>query len=148
MAQFRFNSTSAALENAWRLKAEEIEPAYALSTREERFFKRIIKSREKSSWTEHDVLIATQLAKMHRQLEDMHKEIGDDYMVMGPRSQMIVNPLLAAANSLSLNIQSATRVLGLSASQRGASGEEQKKRNQAESALRKQVVSPSNTLLA
>jgi hypothetical protein len=96
-------------------------------------FEGIVKSRERSTWDDNSLFLASNLAVMYRRLEQLNERLDSE----GPtqrneRGTTIANPAFNAMVQLTSSIQSMNRVLGLSAAQTGMSGKPQAKRNQAE----------------
>lgn len=114
-----------------------IEPSEALSPDELLVFQDILKARETSTWTDHDVRVATGLARqtvLHAQLV---KIVADEGVLYDhPRKGLVAHPAIAAACSLGSSIKAQTTQLGLSASQRGLAGAKQQVRNQHEQSVR------------
>jgi phage terminase small subunit len=113
-------------------------PTEILDEREMTYFHRIIKSREISTWSDHDIAIATNLAMTQIQYLDAMKSVKEQgRTTINERGTPVINPETAALNQLSSSVRAFTAVLGLSASQRGVSGAKQTVRNQAELNARK-----------
>ena len=116
------------------------QPSEILDNREQSYFNRIITSRELSTWTDHDIALATDLAMTQVQYLDAMAEVKRvGRTVINDRGTPVVNPETGALNQLSSSVRAFTATLGLSASQRGVSGEHQKSRNQAENDARKVI---------
>ena len=147
MSRQRFDSTEGMLNSIESMR-ETVVPSSPLTARESIHFAAIIESREAKTWLKNDLFLATSLAKIYRQMEEVQDRLGDDYVVMNQRGTQINNPLVNTMLQLASTLQAMNRTLGLSASQKGVAGEEQKSRNVAEAGLRKTVVSASNSLLA
>jgi P27 family predicted phage terminase small subunit len=108
-----------------------------LTARELEFFNMVASSRESTTWSKNDLIIASQLAKNHRRIEDLGRIIDEDgYTQVNERGTKISHPAFAALTQLQAQVQSATRTLGLSASQRGLADSNQKNRNEADSRAR------------
>lgn len=125
-------------------------PTEDLDERELTYFVRIMKSREVSTWSEHDLTLATDLAMTQVQyLDAMAAVKRDGRTTVNERGTPVTNPETGALNQLSSSIRAFTATLGLSASQRGVSGEHQASRNKAEQAARKVIekVSADDSLL-
>jgi hypothetical protein len=111
----------------------KIEPTSPLSDREQTIFDYIIFSRESATWMPHDRLMATQLAKFTRRMEEIGELLdAGGYTQINIRGTEVTSPLLAASMQIAGTVQSLTRILGLSADKRGVSGENQSRRNEAE----------------
>jgi hypothetical protein len=117
-----------------------LEPPLALKDGERVHFDRIISSREISTWSPHDLSIACQLSITMSRQELVNNELEEDGLTLiNERGTRVAHPLLSASMTMASTIQSLTRTLGLSASQRGASGEHQAGRNRAEQEARKAI---------
>ena len=110
-----------------------IEPPLTLNEPERTHFDRIVSSREVTSWSDYDLSLACQLSQAIERLSDIDKHIKNDgLMIEKHNGSMVSHPLLNASVSVSGTIQSLSRTLGLSASQRGLAGGDQDKRNLAD----------------
>jgi hypothetical protein len=119
---------------------QELESPIALDDGEMKYFKMLIEGREACSWTQHDLLIAANLAITLVQLDDANVEIAKSgFMVKNLKGTPVPSPAIAAKLSLTTTILSMNRHLGLSASQRGLSDGEQRVRNEADKAARKVI---------
>jgi phage terminase small subunit len=122
----------------------ELEPPITLSHDERLHFDRIVTSREVMTWSQHDLSLACQLAKAMARQELLNQELEEDGLTLiNERGTRVAHPLLSASMTIASTIQSLTRTLGLSASQRGVAGESQAKRNQAEQVARKVIAKAS-----
>jgi phage terminase small subunit len=110
-----------------------IEPSMPLGDRESYFFKIILESRESSSWSKNDIHLATMLSRFYWQQEELTAQLMQEgYVIANPRGTQIANPVFNAQLQITGSIDRLTKTLGLSASQRGMTGDEQQKRNQAD----------------
>jgi hypothetical protein len=118
-----------------------INPSSGLSEAEKECFDAIIASRERSTWLPADIRMATHLAIVEVQRDFAFRTYLDDIeegLDRMPHSFRVYTQLGGQINTM-------RRDLGLTASQRGISGEKQAKRNQQDA---KAVVSPMNSLIA
>jgi phage terminase small subunit len=109
------------------------DPSEILDDREMINFVRIMKSRELSTFSEVDIVLATNLAMTQTMYHDAVmsvKQIGRT--VINERGTPVANPEIAAMNQLSSTVRAYCATLGLTAGQRAISGSGQKARNQAE----------------
>jgi hypothetical protein len=128
------------------MTAAAIRPTAELSPREMVFFDLIVNSRETATWSGNDRMIATQLAKTHRRIEELNVAIDEEgFTQVNDRGTQISNPKFAALTQLQAQVQSATRTLGLSASQRALTGTNQKGRNEADARAREVVARASSS---
>ena len=117
-----------------------VEAPLTLSDRERFHFDRIVKSREISTWSEHDLSVACNLAQAMENSAQMQETLAAEGLtVINERGTRIPHPLLTASMTVANTILSISKTLGLAASQRGISGEVQTKRNQAENDARKVI---------
>lgn len=115
-----------------------VEPTLTLSDRERSHFDRIVKSREISTWSEHDLSVACQLAQAMENSVMMQATLREEGLtVVNERGTRTPHPLLSASMTAAGTVLSISKTLGLAASQRGIAGEMQTKRNQADNAARK-----------
>lgn len=122
--------------NTFKAANEMPAPTRALSEIEMTHFSRVIKSREMATWSDNDLVIATNLAIMYRRQDELQDQIDSEgYTIMGVNG-VVRNPKTVALNSIQSQIVASTKLLGLSASQRAITGSEQKVRNNAEKAAR------------
>jgi phage terminase small subunit len=124
----------------FRSLKNELKPPIDLNDAELGYFKMIVPAREACSWTEHDLLIAANLAITLVQLDKANLEIAKGgLMVTNNRGTPVCNPAITAKLSLMTTVLAVNRHLGLSASQRGLSDAEQRVRNEADKAARKVI---------
>lgn len=121
--------------------APKIKPVRKLSAAEMEIFESIVSSREQETWMPHDVRLATELAKMMHQLSViMDRMATEDPTLESNRGTPVANPIYSITMQLSSSVQAMSRTLGLSASQRGANGELQKKRNIADTQVKEVIA--------
>lgn len=109
------------------------QPVEDLDDRERGYFDRIVKSRELSTWSDHDLALATQLAQAHVMYQVAVADIKSNGLkITNDRGTPITNPATGAMNQLSSSIRSSAATLGLSAGQRAITGGKQAVRNKAE----------------
>lgn len=100
-------------------------------------FSNLVKARESATWTDHDIAVATSLARqmvIHAELIQIVKTEG--VMIDHERKGLIPHPAIASAVGLSGSIKNQCAMLGLTASQRGVAGGKQATRNGHEQNLR------------
>ena len=133
-------STVANAVKTAQLISTKIEPTLALSDQQRIHFDRIAISREVDTWSPHDVTIACQLAKALTTLDFAQERLEEEGLTLvNERGTTTAHPLLHASMTMSNTVQSLTKTLGLSASQRGLSGPKQQSRNLAEQTARKVI---------
>jgi hypothetical protein len=120
------------------------QPTESLDERELDYFNRIVQSREVTTWSPHDLALATDLALTQVQyLDAMHAVKTQGRTMLNDRGTPVVNPETGALNQLSGAVRAFTATLGLSASQRGVAGAKQTSRNQAEQQARAVIARAS-----
>jgi hypothetical protein len=127
------NSIAGAIDTMRNVTAALPPPTQQLTAAEMQAYNRVLKSRELSTWSEHDVALATQMAQMVVLCEEyttLIKTSGPT--VTNANGTPVANPLLSARDSTFRSITQITKLLGLSASQKGFGGQDQAKRNTAE----------------
>ena len=130
------NSPSS-LAKRLQTKNDVLQPKMALTEREMFFFNLVVSSRESESFGPNDLIIASQLAKTYRRIEDLNELLDEQgFVQVNEKGTQISNPVFVALTQCQGQVQSATRVLGLSASQRALTGVNQKGRNEADSRAR------------
>ena len=126
------NTVAGQVETMQALLAK-IEPAYLLDKLQLDYFRRVVKSRETSTWDDNHILLATNLAVTYAQLDHANAEIQSrGLMVKNDRGTPVVNPVVTAKASLMSSVLQLNKALGLSASQMGVSGKDQDARNKAD----------------
>jgi phage terminase small subunit len=139
-------STVANMVDTFKAIESMPEPTEILDERELDYFIRIVKSRELSTWSPHDLTLATDLAMCQVQyLDAMHSVKTQGRSIVNDRGTPITNPETGALNQLSSAVRSFTATLGLSASQRGVAGAKQASRNESEQQARKVIDRVSST---
>ena len=109
------------------------EPSEILDEREMSYYIRVVKSREVTTWSDHDIAIATNLAMTQVQYLDAMAAIKrDGRTTINDRGTPVANPETAAMNQLSASVRAFTATLGLSASQRGMTNDSQRARSAAD----------------
>lgn len=117
-----------------------IQPPMHLNDRELFYFNQIVTSREAATWSANDKLIACHLAKTYYRLELVDQNLQlNGFVLESNRGTPVQNPACSALNSLMNASQAMNRILGLSASQKGISDAEQKKRNLHEQGMREAI---------
>jgi hypothetical protein len=126
----------------------ELKCPLSLEPEEQAVFKDIIVQREAASWTNHDMRIAGQLARVMCQINTLHTEIERvGYTRPNERGTEVENPALRSMLSLTSIQLQINKTLGLSASQKGLSGIDQDKRNKADRQARKVLEGASEDSL-
>jgi P27 family predicted phage terminase small subunit len=144
----RTNSVAGTTLMFARLQKTDPRPTQPLDEQELAAYTRIVRSREAGSFSEHDVQLATQLAQMMVLCEDYTTRIKNTGpTIMNANGTPVANPLLSARDSTFRSISQITKMLGLSASQKGMSGAPQAKRNAADRAARETLEKASEDSL-
>ena len=131
-------NTTEALVKQFQTAADVLQPSAELSDVEMIHFNRITSSREVDTWSPHDLSIATQLARTVRRFDELQAELdGEGLTIVNERGNRMAHPLLSASMTMSGTIQALSRTLGLSASQRALTGDNQRQRNSAEAEAKK-----------
>jgi len=108
---------------------KELIPSIKLTPAQNAYFVRIVQGREAETWTGHDLAVASQLSVCMAQLDAANAAI-DTAGVILPSGKL--NPAVNGKATLTAAVVSLTRILGLSASQKGLGRAGQKARNQRE----------------
>jgi phage terminase small subunit len=104
---------------------------------EQKYFDYVVMAREVSSWDNNSLLIAANLAMSYAQLDEANLVIAEvGLMTKSDKGTPVVNPAITAKTALSNSILQMNRILGLSASQNGLSGQKQAARNKADAEAR------------
>ena len=113
--------------------SREVFPVRELNAEENGYFTRLIQSREVETWSSHDLALATQLAVIMRQSDQADEEIQKHGFVLTDGRK---NPAVSAKHSCVSSIVQLTRLLGLSASQKGFGTQQQRQRSLTEQHMR------------
>ncbi len=113
--------------------SRDVFPVRELNVEENGYFTRLVQSREVESWSSHDLALATQLAVIMRQSDQADEEIQKHGFVLTDGRK---NPAVGAKHSCVSSIVQLTRLLGLSASQKGFGTQQQRQRNLTEQRMR------------
>lgn len=117
--------------------SKKLEPKLKLNDREMELFNFVTSSRETASWSDNDLWVASTLAQVMWQLEEVKLDLdAEEVTQRNDRGTRIANPLFAVQTQLLSQLQALNKTLGLSASQRGLSGAPQNARNQADAQAR------------
>lgn len=108
---------------------KKLHPVMALTPEQTAYFVRIVQGREADTWTGHDLAVATELAISMVQLDRANAAIDSAGIILDCGKQ---NPAISAKATINAAVVALTRLLGLSASQKGLGRAEQKLRNQRE----------------
>ena len=131
-------SSTEALVKQFQTPEDVLQPTATLTNDELIHFKRLVNSREVDTWSPHDLSIATQLAKTIRRFEELQAQLDlDGLTLVNDRGTVVAHPLLSASMSMANVVQALSRTLGLSASQRALTGDNQRQRNSAEAEAKK-----------
>lgn len=131
------NTAQGAHEMLATIQTTELKPTKALTEPELAAFNGIVRSRETASWSEYELMLATQLAEamvLSDQYTNEIKRVGPTYI--RPNGDISYNPLVSARDSMSRTVLQLTRVLALQAQAQGKGGTQQAKRNAADRAAR------------
>lgn len=113
--------------------SREIIPTKILEDNAYRHFEEVITQRERETWTRHDISKATQLAQVMDRLDQaLHESLEEDFTVVSPTGQEKAHPIFEVISKLTGTAARIEHDLGLSASQRGISGNKQAGRNEAD----------------
>ena len=125
-------------------------PTEPLNEKEMIYFNRIVNSREISTWTEHDIAIATMLAMTHNQYHECMEQVkAQGKILKTDKGTPVVNPIFTISNTLNNTIRGTSSTLGLTASKSGVAGPDQVGRNREDAKNRKlQEVAEQDDLLA
>lgn len=126
---------------------ETIEPWVELDEQELRVFNAVIDSRERETWSDSDIELATKLARFSVEADRLwalYKEEGPT--ILNQRGTLVENPVLRAHTSMINTAKSLRATLGISASQRGISGHKQAKRNQQDRKAKRKLASVDSLL--
>jgi phage terminase small subunit len=111
----------------------KVEPPMALNAEELAIFEGIINSREKNTWSDHDLREAGKLAQLQNHYEHEWTQLmSEGSVTMNQRGTEIENPRNRVCMTLQGTIKALSSALGLTASQRGVSGNKQAHRNERE----------------
>lgn len=138
MAAPRSNKTTASvMAETFQTVQNVLRPPLPLKDEELTFFDWIVKSREATTWSKNDLVIACNLARTYQRLEMMHVMLGENYTQQNVKGTVeISNPLFAALTATQAQVQTLNRTLGLDAPQRGLAGDKQGARNAADNKAR------------
>lgn len=129
--------------------AQTLEPARPLNDNAQLIFEKVIRSRERTTWSELDIENATNLAWTLDRLQQVQDKLElEDDTIVSPKGQMVVNPLFNVLDKLGTNARAFADKLGLSASQRGIKGMKQDKRNEADLKSQEDFGGSEDDLLA
>ena len=113
--------------------AERLDPPFPLGDAELEVFYGVVASRERETWSAHDLRQAAKLARLEVQHEqEQLLYLAEGTLVHNERGTQIENPRGRACATIQNTIKSLSSSLGLTASQRGVAGEKQAKRNEFE----------------
>ena len=123
-------STVSNLVAAAASATKEISAPEKLNEAEDVVFQGVVASRERDTWSEHDLRQAVKLAKLEvRYSLEWDTLIGEGLVLVNERGTQIENPRNRVYNTLLNGINQISSKLGLTASQRGVAGNKQAGRN-------------------
>jgi len=115
-----------------------------LTALETEVFDGIIEGLPRSSWNKQAIRLASSMAKMTVRAEQLLERINEEGdILINSKGTPVANPLINAMQQAYVTVQTLTRTLGLSASQRGVSESSTKKQLEAEAGAKK-VIDKSN----
>jgi P27 family predicted phage terminase small subunit len=116
-----------------QMVSTKIDPPEPLSDRRRTHFDAIVKSRETSTWSPHDIRLAVNLAIALDRLDQVNLQLdAEGLMSESGKGTPIAHPLLPTLMSAASQVRQLSATLGLTASQRGVAGSKQSGRNAAE----------------
>lgn len=108
-----------------------------LSKAETNTFNDVLKSRELVCWSPNDLMLAALLAKGYQDLLDVEKQLAKSGVTFTDDDGLPhIHPLVNIRQKLQTNVRSLVNTLGMSASTKGLTTPQQKKRNAAEGKTR------------
>ena len=112
-------------------------------------FDGIVASRERETWSDHDLRQAAKLAKLEVQFEtEWDRLLEEGVVITNERGTEIENPRNRVCMTMQNTIKSLGSALGLTASQRGIAAGKQQKRNEQEINASRSAEKASSGLLA
>lgn len=133
------NSIAGAVEIATALQKVLLSPI-PLTDEEQIIFDEVIHSREAATWSKYDLRVAANLAQFTRKLHELQEILNmEGYTVRNERGTMVGNPHGSILMQMSSVVGTISKQLGLSASQKGISGQDQAKRNTADRQAREAI---------
>jgi phage terminase small subunit len=128
----RLDTAAGAVERMASLQTK-IEPPITLNDRELTYFDAIVKDREASAWSAQHLIFAANQAKTMVQIDDANADIAERGMsITSEKGWNAPNPMVSVKMQLTNSLLAQMKALGMSASQKGLSTPEQKKRNEAD----------------
>lgn len=125
-----------------------IEPPIAISARDRFYFDIVVESREGVTWTRNDLMAAVHLAKCYTRLEALQNDIErEGFTQTNARGTEVSNPKMTALASATMAMQTLTRILGLTATQKGLAHPSQRDRNRAEQKIREGLDTEDDELI-
>ena len=120
--------------------ATPLESPIDLTPPERIHFDRITESRERDSWSGHDLALAAQLAQTQARYQEAMADVAaNGVTLLTEKGHPALNPAVSGLSSLGSAIARLTSLLGLGASQRGLSTDGQRGRNKAEKSAREVI---------
>lgn len=143
MARAKSNSIKSQAEKIERLKTKIASPI-KLKKREAVVFDEIVAGLPLELWDDYRLRLGAMLAKMTIQNEDLMAQlIKEGYRLENGRGTLVINPISTCLVQSTNTIQSMTKTLGLSASQRGVSTTDSKPLRDAEK-IAKSAINNAN----
>jgi hypothetical protein len=144
-------TTAAAMSKAMRDAAHgamKVPPYVKLSPADVPFWRGIIFSRARDEWTQADLVVAAQLARCQRHIEEESETLeAVDTVIQNRKGTMVVNPRLAVIEHLARRELALMRALRIAGSQVGDARAE-KTRRKLEADARKLSAKLGDGLLA
>lgn len=145
MVRAKSDSGKSQSERINRLKVKITSPI-KLKKRELQVFDEIVASLPGELWDEYRLRLASHLARMTVQNEDLLTGlIKEGYRVINLKGTPVANPLVTSLNQTTNTIQTLAKTLGLSASQRGISATDAKPLKEAEKLAKNAINNASNS---
>ena len=122
-------------------------PPVKLDQDELRVFHALVASKEWDTWSDNDLLIAADIAKIQVEMDQLKTQYrAEGHKIVQPNGNEAVNPTFVVWEKLAAKRLQLTRALGLSASQRGQTSSDQKGRNKQQVQKKHKLASVSPLL--
>lgn len=133
------NSITGAKQMMERLKTK-IESPIKINDEEQVIFDGIIAGLPQDTWETYRIRLAANLAKMTYRAERLMTELEEEGdVVLNARGTPVCNPITSSMQQALTSVQTLTKTLGLSASQRGISEKEVAPARKAEKAAKEAI---------
>jgi phage terminase small subunit len=144
----RTNSVAGTVAMVKAITTAMPEPTETLTDKEMANYTRLMRSREAGSWSDHDINLATQCAQQMALATEYTARLKQEGPIVywttpNGNTKPMANPMLQARSNAFATVSTLTKLLGLSASQKGLSGANQEKRNQADRKAREAIEAAS-----